>query len=177
MDCLALIKQDIDSWNRWRLTQSETQLSLAGQDLSHGYFFEGDFSGVDLSGADLRRACLIGANFRDANLTGADLRDAYLGDASFESANLSNANLLGAHLDGVDLARAQFLEHALLTERVLTGKGSVEPALDSDKTVPAAQRQTALKSTPRNPVVKMVIARLSQRPNAHRQRPWNLLTR
>ncbi|MEO0805073.1 MAG: pentapeptide repeat-containing protein [Cyanobacteria bacterium J06643_4] len=164
MDCSTLIKQGVESWNCWRSTQADEVLSLAGQDLSHGYFFEGDFSGVDLTGADLRRACLIGADFSGANLTDADLRDAYLGDASFENANISNANFIGAHLNGVDLARANFLESALLHGEDIPEEVSIQAAqLEALK-----QRQQARKSATRNRVMQIAIARLSQRVKGHR---------
>ncbi|MEL6854211.1 MAG: pentapeptide repeat-containing protein [Cyanobacteria bacterium J06607_13] len=147
MDCLTLIKEDIEKWNRWRSARTDESISLAGQDLSHGYFFEGNFSGVDLSGANLRRACLIGADFSGANLSGADLREAYLGDANFYNANIRDANLTGAHLDRVDLGLAK-----------------------SDTTDIAESNPVS------NPAVKIAIARLSQRPTAHRYRPWQMLS-
>ncbi len=102
----TLLKSDIDIWNQYRQRHPKTPCSLAEQDLSQGYFFEGNFRNVDLQGANLRRACLIGADLQGANLTGADLRDAYLDDANVRGANLSHADLTGAHIARVDLQQA-----------------------------------------------------------------------
>ncbi|MEL6471484.1 MAG: pentapeptide repeat-containing protein [Cyanobacteria bacterium J06623_4] len=88
---ISILKSDIDSWNRWRAKNDHAPCSLAGEDLSGGYYFEGDFSHVDLSGANLERACLIGANFRQANLTGANLSNAYTKGADFTDAILTGA--------------------------------------------------------------------------------------
>lgn len=109
MNHFTLLKSGIERWNQRRASQPTQAYSLAGQDLSDGYFYEGDFSGVDLSGADLRRACLIGANFRGADLSGADLSGAYLSDANLCGANLSAANLTGANLERADLREANLL--------------------------------------------------------------------
>lgn len=106
MDCLSLLQQDIDAWNQWRAEHPAAPCSLGSLDLSQGYFFDGNFSSVDLSGADLRRACLIGADFRYANLAGADLSEAYLGEAVFWGANLSGVKLAGAHVERTNFEQA-----------------------------------------------------------------------
>ena len=72
MNNLTLLKSNIDGWNSYREQHPDEPCNLAGQDLSQGYFFAGNFRGVNLQGANLRRACLIGADF-----TGADLRGSY----------------------------------------------------------------------------------------------------
>lgn len=106
MDCLSLLQQDIDDWNQWRAEHPGAPCSLSTLDLSQGYFFDGNFSSVDLSGADLRRACLIGADFSYANLAGADLSEAYLGEAVFFGANLSGVKLAGAHIERTNFEQA-----------------------------------------------------------------------
>ena len=70
MNNLTLLKSNIDGWNSYREQHPDEPCNLAGQDLSQGYFFAGNFRGVNLQGANLKRACLIGADF-----TGADLRE------------------------------------------------------------------------------------------------------
>ena len=109
MDANALLETGIDNWNSWRSRQPQTPLDLSKQNLSHGYFFEGDFRGVNLKGANLQRACLIGADLRQADLTGADLTGAYLGDTNLAGANLSQANLKDANLDRADLRRTNLM--------------------------------------------------------------------
>ena len=114
MNHLTLLKQGIESWNRWRASYPNEQCSLEGHNLSHGYFFEGNFRGVNLRGTNLQRACLVGADFRDADLTDADLSNAYLSDTSFAGANLKNANLTKAVLDRADLRTANLVGTQLL---------------------------------------------------------------
>ena len=109
MNALVLLESGIDNWNQWRSRHPHIPINLAGQDLSHGYFFEGNFRGANLSGANLHRACLIGADLTYANLTGADLTGAYLGNANFTKANLSRANLKDASLDRADLRRTNLI--------------------------------------------------------------------
>lgn len=109
MNYLTLLEQGIEKWNQWRAGHPNTRCSLEGKDLSHGYFFEGNFQGVNLRGVNLQRACLVGANFRNADLTGADLTGAYLGDANFYGANLAHANFTKASLERADMRCANLL--------------------------------------------------------------------
>ena len=109
MDRLTLLKNGVETWNKWRSLHPNEPCDLAGQDLSYGYFFGGNFCQVNLRGANLRQACLISADFRGADLTGADLTGAYLADAVFYGADLSHADLSGANLDRTDLRRANLL--------------------------------------------------------------------
>lgn len=105
MDPIDLLRESIESWNQWRSLHPQAPCSLAGEDLSDGYFFEGNFSEVNLRGAKLQRACLIGADFRWADLRGADFTGAYLGEATFYGANLKGADFTGASLERTDLRR------------------------------------------------------------------------
>ena len=114
MNALVLLESGIDNWNLWRSRHPHVPINLAGQNLSHGYFFEGNLRGVNLSGANLQRACLIGADLTSADLTSADLTNAdltgaYLGSANFTGANLSRANLKDANLDRADLRRTNLI--------------------------------------------------------------------
>ena len=109
MNALPLLETGIDSWNQWRSHHPHAAIDLAHQDLSNGYFFEGNLQGANLQGANLQRACLIGANLSQANLTGADLTGAYLGDANLTGANLSQADLTDTNLDRADLRTANLL--------------------------------------------------------------------
>lgn len=129
LDSIAVLELGIDSWNHWRASHPPDTCSLAGQDLSHGYFFEGRFDGVNLRGANLQRACLIGADLRGADLSGADLSGAYLGDANLSGANLSHANLSEANLDRADLRRANLLGTQIADADFRTAKLS-DPSQD-----------------------------------------------
>ncbi len=103
-----LLDESVDNWNQWRAENPNTPCSLAGEDLSLGYFYEGDFSGANLRGVNLQRACLIGADLRWADLRGAKLNGAYLDEANFYGANLTDAEFVGASLDRANLRRVHW---------------------------------------------------------------------
>ncbi|MEA5621155.1 pentapeptide repeat-containing protein [Cronbergia sp. UHCC 0137] len=96
---LAILKQGVRTWNRWRYENSEKKP---------------DLSGADLSKACLRRADLSEANLSEANLSWADLSWAGLSEANLRGANLSEANLKRANLSEANLIGADF-QNATLT--------------------------------------------------------------
>ena len=122
MNALGLLESGIDNWNQWRSQHPHVPIDLAKQDLSHGYFFEGNLRGANLNGANLQRACLIGADLTGANLIGADLTGAYLGDANLTGANLSKANLKDASLDRADLRRTNLLGTNIIEADIRTAQ-------------------------------------------------------
>ncbi|MEL6493432.1 MAG: pentapeptide repeat-containing protein [Cyanobacteria bacterium J06621_3] len=122
MNSFWLLEQGVDNWNEWRAAHPDELLDLEAQDLSHGYFFEGDFRGVNLRHAKLQRACLVGADFRGADLTGADFTGAYLSEANFYGANLHGANLTRAALDHADIRRANLAGTNLSDTDISTAK-------------------------------------------------------
>lgn len=131
---LALLKQGVEAWNRWRQANPGIQPDLRGANLR-----EADLRGVDLRGADLLRANLLvarlgrallqqaylgGADLRLADLRGADLREAdlleaYLGGALLQQAHLGGADLQQARLGGADLRGAD-LGRTMLGETIFS---------------------------------------------------------
>ncbi len=124
---LALLRQSVDKWNRWRQAHPELRPDLRGADLHgvelgtvpkrargrRGAWLIPFRPAAQLSRADLRGAQLAGARFDDGSLGGADLRGACLVGASFEYADLRSADLAEARLQGCrfvssDLAEANF---------------------------------------------------------------------
>ena len=113
---LAVLKQGVKVWNRWREENSGCIVNLTGANLSRANLREADLcgaylSGAKLGGADLRAANLRAANLRAVKLGGADLRGAnlriaYLSEADFSGAYLGGANLSGAKLGGANLSGA-----------------------------------------------------------------------
>ena len=122
---VALLKQGVDVWNKWREENPEVQPDLDGADLART-----DLKRANLSQASLRWTNLILADLEEANLRGAylewaDLNGASLIGASLERALLSDANLRRADLtavtlEGAFLANAN-LAHANLEQARLTG--------------------------------------------------------
>jgi hypothetical protein len=104
---LAVLKQGVEVWNKWR--QSNPGIKP-------------DLIAADLRGADLRRADLRGADLRGSGAdlleSGADLRRADLREADLREADLSRAVLIKADLREADLSRAVLVK-ADLREAVL----------------------------------------------------------
>ncbi|MEM6867418.1 MAG: pentapeptide repeat-containing protein [Cyanobacteria bacterium P01_C01_bin.121] len=119
---LTILENGIDCWNRWRAATENAPCSLSGQDLSGGYFFEGNFRNVDLSGASLKRSCFIGADFTGANLQNADLSNAYV-----DKANFDKAILVGIDLTGTNTSTANFRQ--AIAENKLSSDSSLQHRL------------------------------------------------
>jgi uncharacterized protein YjbI with pentapeptide repeats len=113
---LAILKQGVKEWNKWRtehpgvLYPDLCETDLIKADLHWANLSRARLSGANLMGADLTRAHLIEANLRsadvrDANLAGAILSEADLGGANLLRANLREANLGGANLSETNLYR------------------------------------------------------------------------
>ena len=77
---LSILRQGVETWNRWREEKPEVR--------------------VDLSEADLKQANLMGANLSEADLTETDLTWSELFGADLTRANPTGANLRGADLTG-----------------------------------------------------------------------------
>jgi len=126
---LAILKQGVESWNKWRAENPEVRIdlrkaSLSKSNLRGADLHESVLRGADLAEADLTRANLYKANLGEANLHGAsldaNLAEAYLFGATLTEANLSSANLYQADLSSADL-RAANLSGANLVGAKLIG--------------------------------------------------------
>lgn len=112
---LAILKQGVGVWNKWREENPEEPIDLSGADLLEADLSKAELNGADLRGAELNGARLRQANLRQAWLTGARLRDAHLSGADLTGADLPIADLSGADLTGANLSGA-FLVSANLTD-------------------------------------------------------------
>jgi len=117
---LAILKQGVEVWNKWRAKNLGFQVDLFGANLSGADLREADLSGADLRQADLWKADLWQANLSGANLSGAGLMGAYLSRADLGGAHLYGAHLFGADLREADLSGAD-LREANLSETNLGG--------------------------------------------------------
>jgi uncharacterized protein YjbI with pentapeptide repeats len=104
---VALLKQGVAAWNKWRDENPDVRPDLGNADL-RGM----DLREANLGKADLRKAYLIEAWLPDANLSGADLRraglvEAWLPHANLSGADLTRAKLAWANLTGADLSGAK----------------------------------------------------------------------
>jgi hypothetical protein len=122
---VALLKQGVVVWNKWRQKTPDIKVDLTEAYLSGADLGEADLSGANLgevylsranlieanlSGTKLNRAKLDGADLGAADLSGANLSRADLGEAYLNEANLSGANLSGADLREADMTRTNLIE-------------------------------------------------------------------
>ena len=126
---LAILKEGVETWNRWRATSSELP------DLSDANLEGIDLEGVNLSNANLRQAKLRATKLLGADLTSADLGaddmgrtdlgDTQLAGASFRCANLQAATFKHSNLQSTDLTFADLTHcnftHANLSDAELVG--------------------------------------------------------
>jgi uncharacterized protein YjbI with pentapeptide repeats len=137
---LAILKQGVEQWNRWRVEHPDirpelmdayliganlNRANLSGAHLYRANLYDASLTGASLRGAnlevadlrlaDLSAADLCGANIslaelHEAKLGEADLRGASLAGANLSQATLNRANLDGAHLHWANLIRADLIE-------------------------------------------------------------------
>ena len=127
---LAILKQGVEVWNKWREENVDICPDLSWQDLrglslsnanfagaylhmtnlNYADLTNSEFNSGDLSNAVLISAKLNYAEFIDANLSNVDLFGAKLNFADFSGANLSGANLALAELTSANLSKANLLE-------------------------------------------------------------------
>jgi uncharacterized protein YjbI with pentapeptide repeats len=122
---LKILKQGIETWNKWRGENRDTKIDLIeadlrGANLKGVYLWEANLREADLrrtnlSEANLNATHLAGANLSRASLLKSSLINAYLKGAKLIEATLNEADLRGARLDfadirGTDFEQAQFEE-------------------------------------------------------------------
>jgi uncharacterized protein YjbI with pentapeptide repeats len=105
---LAILKQSVETWNRWRQEHLNVRPDLSGIDLTAANLGAAHLNGADLSGANLGAAYLNGADLSGANLSKADLSEANLIRANLEGAYLVAAYLGAANFNHTNLNLANF---------------------------------------------------------------------
>lgn len=120
---LALLKQGVEAWNRWREEHPDIDPNLTKANLSEAHLEKANLrwahlEGATLGGAHLEKADLYEAHLEAAYLSNVDLKEAnldkaHLEEAFLDAAHLEKAQLHGAHLEGASL-RVAHLEEATL---------------------------------------------------------------
>ena len=106
---LAILRQGVDVWNKWRKEHPNVQPDFSTANLRETILSYADLSYANLHKADLSGAYLSFAYLRDADLRNADLSGAYLRDTYLGGADLSGAYLMGAVLINTNLAQASLV--------------------------------------------------------------------
>lgn len=172
---LAILKQGVEVWNKWREENPsiepdlrETNLdkaSLDGANLSKAMLRK-----ANLCEAKLNRANFAGANLSRANLVGASLIEADLSQAFFSGANLCGVNLSGAYLietffRGANLSGADFTEAHVIGADIV-GSDLSSSNLSKADFSEANLSRTSLRSANLSEV-KLVKANLSEADLSH----------
>ena len=103
---LAILRQGVEVWNKWRKRQPESVIDLTGVNLDASDLTGGYLAGVRLHQANLRRAILKMTIFNKAELTEANLQEADLWKANLRKAKIGRAILKGANLRESDVSEA-----------------------------------------------------------------------
>ncbi|MCE7926636.1 MAG: toll/interleukin-1 receptor domain-containing protein [Haliscomenobacteraceae bacterium CHB4] len=114
---LAILKEGVERWNRWRWENHFVTPDLSGANLQDTSLIDANLQdanlllayliGADLTNANLTNANLNGTKLNDAKMNGAKMYRADLSSANLTNADLSNADLRGAELIAADLSDAQ----------------------------------------------------------------------
>jgi hypothetical protein len=125
---LAILKQGVDVWNKWRLENPRAAIDLRKAGLVEtilegANLREADLALANLNKANLSEAILSEADFSEASLNGANLRGANLVNADFRFTDLRmtdfrKANLYGANLWKADLSQANLIESNFSTAEI-----------------------------------------------------------
>jgi len=136
---LAILRQGVEVWNKWRKENPDVKIDLIKADLwndLHNVNLEGaDLNGADLSGVNFHAVDLRGANLFKANLTDADLSDADLRRTHLNAAILRKAKLSFAHLNEARLYKADLSEADLGAAKLRGADLSLANLFESDLTI------------------------------------------
>jgi len=97
---LAILKQGVEVWNRWRADSEAKHPDLSNSDLSKSNFSGVDFRLTDLKEVDFRSAKLSYTDFDSADLTLANLKDTECMGSTFHGTDLSGVSFAGGFLIG-----------------------------------------------------------------------------
>ncbi|MFM6580287.1 MAG: pentapeptide repeat-containing protein [Dolichospermum sp.] len=118
---LALLKQGVGVWNKWRdensgIIPNFNYIDLRATDLSYANLY-----GANLYGAELSKAILIWANLSKANLSKANLSKANLRGSNLSAANLEKSQVIGTNFYNVTLTSACIKDWLLNSSTNLDG--------------------------------------------------------
>jgi uncharacterized protein YjbI with pentapeptide repeats len=115
---LALLRQGVEAWNKWRKTNRQikpdlSKVNFSKADLRWANLERANLSGSNFIGADLQESNLKWADLRKANFTGANLSGTNFSGANLANGNIDQVDLSGVDLSGVDLSGVDFSEEDL----------------------------------------------------------------
>jgi uncharacterized protein YjbI with pentapeptide repeats len=135
---VAILKQGVDAWNKWRgenpdIRPDLSKADFSGRDLRNANLSGARLIGTDLDNADLSGACLIDTDLDTANLSHAvlvgaecssetDFSGARLVYANFSGLTLNGVRFINANLNRADLSRARLIKANFLAAHLLNAE-------------------------------------------------------
>src|SRR6266480_245579 len=126
---LAILKQGVKVWNKWREEHSDIQPDLSDANLYQANLYQANLYQANLHEANLGEASLGYAHLTYANLSKADLSKADLRRSSLVDTNLSYATLTNCSVYGISVWNVQ-TEGAIQDDLVITRRD--EPIITVD---------------------------------------------
>ncbi len=127
---LSILRQGVETWNKWRIDNPGVVPELQGADLTRLDLRSFNFKQTWLYRADVKEANLEQASLDRANLQLAALPNANLRGASLLGTKLFQSDLTGADLSGADLSDAD-ARHAVLDKCNLHGTALFRTSLEA----------------------------------------------
>ena len=118
-DQLAILKQGVEVWNKWREDEPGKEVDLSNADLRGASLTEANLDNANLARANFFQAELVRASLFEANLSEANLEEAVLDFAVLDKANLTSAKLSKAFLFGVRFYYANLFQADLSGARLV----------------------------------------------------------
>lgn len=108
---LAILKQGVEVWNKWKKENPKITIDLSNTklnslDLSEINLSYGNLSNTDCSNTKFRNSELWSVNFSHANLKNTDFSDATILGCDFRQSNLTNSHLFHANAFESDFSDA-----------------------------------------------------------------------
>lgn len=105
---LAILKQGVEIWNKWRKANPHIVPDLSGNSFIGTQFIRIDFSRANLTEADFSHANLTYSNLNKANLTKANFSHTALNNSELNDAIFCDALLIGIEFIASKLTGANF---------------------------------------------------------------------
>lgn len=104
---LAILKQGVDVWNKWRKENQHITPILNNANLGEADLSGANLSETDLTNADLSGSHLVGADFCRAEITGVNFNGAVADHVDFWRASIHGCHITDASLTSTDFSDAQ----------------------------------------------------------------------
>jgi hypothetical protein len=127
---LAILRQGVEVWNKWREENPGVEVDLSNANLKRANLQKVVLHGANMSSADFSEASLAWADLSESNLCKANFYVADLYGADIRGSNLINAILVGAQLIGTKVEKAKVSGSSVYSINVWDLDGEFEEEQD-----------------------------------------------